>query len=161
MERTYAGIGSRETPGDILEIMKWMGRWFSRQKYTLRSGRAKGADKAFEHGEIYGRKEIFLARHSEDHPEWYTHAMKYHPAWDRCSPWAMDLHARNSAIVLGENLDTPVDFIVCWTKDGKASGGTGQALRIAEDLEIPIYNLFNKDAINRMRQDGLIPEDFK
>lgn len=35
-------------------------------------------------------------------------------------------------------------FVVCWTSDGKDSGGTGQALRIARDRNIPVYNLYNK-----------------
>jgi hypothetical protein len=48
-------------------------------------------------------------------------------------------------IVLGWDLSAPVDFIVCWTKDGKASGGTGQALRLAEDRGIVIENLFFED----------------
>jgi hypothetical protein len=35
--------------------------------------------------------------------------------------------------------------VVCWTSDGKASGGTGQAIRIAKYYEIPTYNLNNKE----------------
>ncbi len=45
--------------------------------------------------------------------------------------------------VLGSDLETPVSFVVCWTIGGKISGGTGQALRIAKDLGIPIFNLEN------------------
>lgn len=45
--------------------------------------------------------------------------------------------------VLGYDLKTPSDMVICWTKDGGASGGTGQALRIAKDYNIPIYNLYN------------------
>lgn len=160
MELTYAGIGSRETPGDILDVMYRLGDFFSRKKFILRSGHAKGADRAFEHGEKYGRKEIFVAAQSPYHPRWYEHAAKFHPAWERCSPWAQDLHARNSGIMLGENLDSPVDFVVCWTKDGKASGGTGQALRIAKEYNIPVYNLYFKDAIKRLEANGLITKDF-
>ena len=33
--------------------------------------------------------------------------------------------------VLGVSLDSPAEFVLCWTADGEASGGTGQALRIA------------------------------
>ena len=48
--------------------------------------------------------------------------------------------------VLGEDLQTPTSFIVCWTKDGKASGGTGQALRVAKKYDIPVFNLYNENA---------------
>ena len=36
--------------------------------------------------------------------------------------------------------ETPVEFVVCYTKGGKRTGGTGQALRLAEILSIPIYD---------------------
>lgn len=49
--------------------------------------------------------------------------------------------SRNSYQVLEKDLNTPVEFVLCWTKDGKASGGTGQAMRIAKDKNIPIFNL--------------------
>jgi hypothetical protein len=50
---------------------------------------------------------------------------------------------RNMMQVLGKNLDTPVDFVVCWTKNGKDIGGTGAAIRCAWDHSIPVYNLYN------------------
>ena len=42
----------------------------------------------------------------------------------------------------GDDLKTPSDFVICWTKDGKDTGGTGQAMRIATYYWIPVYNLF-------------------
>lgn len=70
-------------------------------------------------------------------------AAKYHPAWDRCSRGARALHSRNMPQVLGLSLDRPTDVVVAWTIDGKATGGTGQAIRVAEDIEIPVANLKN------------------
>lgn len=46
----YTGIGSRETPAEILEIFEHLGAWFAKKGYTLRSGHADGADAAFENG---------------------------------------------------------------------------------------------------------------
>lgn len=137
----YAGIGSRQTPGNILDLMQGIGRHMSHKGYTLRSGGARGADSAFE--QFAKLKEIFTAYDSQFHPQWFTHASRYHPRWGKLNERAKELHARNSAIILGANLDSPVDFVVCWTADGRASGGTGQALRIAEDLKIPVYNLYD------------------
>ena len=137
----YAGIGSRETPPEVLKIMTEIAAAFSNEGYTLRSGGAVGADIAFERGAT--EREILRAHDTDSHPEWVDHASGFHPAWDKCSNYAKKLHARNSAIILGKGLDAPVSFVVCWTKDGKATGGTGQALRIAERLSIPIFNLFN------------------
>jgi len=38
-------------------------------------------------------------------------------------------------------LKDPSDFIVCYTENGKMKGGTAQALRIAEDYKIPVFNI--------------------
>ena len=46
----YAGIGSRETPIDILHLFKKVAYYLSTKEFILRSGGAKGADKNFEIG---------------------------------------------------------------------------------------------------------------
>lgn len=70
-------------------------------------------------------------------------ASKYHPAWHKCSPGARALHTRNMPQVLGLDLAQKSDLVVCWTVDGKDTGGTGQAMRIAKDIGVPIANLKN------------------
>ncbi|MBF85163.1 MAG: hypothetical protein CL489_11940, partial [Acidobacteria bacterium] len=107
----YAGVGSRETPEDVLLTMKQTARALEVQGYTLRSGGALGADTAFYRGvEDYRKTEIFLA-------DLCTNAAmelsgKLHPAWSRCSEYAKKLHGRNAMILLGEDLETPVDFVL-------------------------------------------------
>lgn len=156
--RAYAGIGSRRTPKEILDLMVQIGEWLARKGYTLRSGGADGADSAFERGcdKAKGAKEIFLPwRGFNNNPSpLYTidpvamnMAAGYHPAWGRCSPGAQKLHARNVHQVLGKTLKSPVKFIVCWT-DG--TGGTEQALRIARHLGIKIVNLYEKEWLDRI-----------
>ncbi|PZR90892.1 MAG: hypothetical protein DI537_17555 [Stutzerimonas stutzeri] len=68
-------------------------------------------------------------------------ARHFHPAWDRCSQGAKKLHMRNVPQVLGQTLSSPARFVLCWTKDGGATGGTGQAIRIADAIGIPVLNL--------------------
>src|SRR3546814_17420025 len=57
-------------------------------------------------------------------------AAKHHPAWDRLKESAQNLHTRNMGQVLGPKLDKPARFLLPWTVDGGATGGTGQAIRI-------------------------------
>lgn len=161
MMNYYAGIGSRETPDHILNIMHHIGAYLADQKWTLRSGAASGADASFEEGakrqggetEIYLPWEGFNFSESKLHPKAYPFSDEekeftaaYHPAWKKCSPSARLLHQRNTRIVVGlealhgENV-TPVKFIVAWTENGALKGGTAQALRIATALNIPIINL--------------------
>lgn len=136
----YAGIGSRETPGPILLEMQSIAMQLALRGFALRSGKAEGADAAFEKGcTVVGGRKV-LRTHTDWAPA-IAHAMHYHPAWDRCSDIAKALHARNSLVMMGDDLDLSVSFVVCWTPDGNVTGGTGQALRIAHAESIPVFNL--------------------
>lgn len=156
----YTGIGSRETPQDIQLTMTKIASYLGKRGYTLRSGGAEGADLAFEKGCLYNMpKEIFIpwkgfngskATFLEITKPALEMAAKYHPAWPKLKPSVQNIMARNCYQMLGYDLNTPTDFVVCWTKDGGATGGTGQALRIAADLNIEIFNLFDKDAKERL-----------
>jgi hypothetical protein len=68
-------------------------------------------------------------------------AKSIHPAWRRLSLGARKLHIRNCYQVLGQDLRTPSSFILCWTPDGSGSGGTGQAIRLAKERGIPVYDM--------------------
>ena len=142
----YAGIGARSTPSNVLQHMTNMAKVFKNRGFILRSGGAVGADQAFHRGAGYS-SEIFEASsvhsYSTRFSLCYEIASRYHPRWSRCSKYAKKLHMRNVMILLGEDLDKPVDFVVCWTKDGDAIGGTGQSIRMARSPEynIPVYNL--------------------
>lgn len=62
-------------------------------------------------------------------------------AWDDLSWGTMALMARNVHQVLGHDCATPSRFVICWTADGKDSGGTGFACRVAREHDIPVFNL--------------------
>jgi hypothetical protein len=141
MAKYYAGIGSRKTPEMVLASMAYHARYLS-DIWTLRSGGAKGADSIFEASAILheGKTEIFKGEDATEDARQIT--AQYHPAWEKCTPYVRNLHARNVQILLGRNLDTPVEFVICYTKDGKDIGGTGQSIRIAKDRGIPVFNLY-------------------
>jgi hypothetical protein len=144
----YAGIGSRQTPPEVMEIMTSVSYWLSSLDYTLRSGGAKGADTAFERGS--SKSDIFLPWKGFNgntgplHPLTELHtqiAKEHHPIWDRLTPPVQKMHSRNVAQVLGLDCKTPSDFVLCYTPNGSGSGGTGQALRIAKNYNIPIFDM--------------------
>jgi len=134
----YAGIGSRQSPNDILKLMSEIASKLANEQWILRSGGAKGADKAFESwaGEL---KEIYRPKHTT--PEAMKLAMEHHPAPQHCNDYVRKLHGRNAIIVLGLDLITPVKFVACWTYKGNLQGGTALGMRIAEANNIPVFNL--------------------
>lgn len=150
--KRYAGIGSRETPEDTLKAMRSIGKYLATHQCHLRSGGAKGADTAFEEGcdLVSGSKQIFLPYRNfnrNESPffivtrEARLLAKHFHPAWEHLGDKGRDFMGRNAYQVLGLGLSTPVDFIVCWTLNGRKEGGTGQALRMADHYRIPVINL--------------------
>lgn len=160
----YAGIGSRNTPEYVLEQMCLIGQQLA-DKWILRSGHADGADTAFEMGCIHnhGKKEIFIpwfgfngAPNNEEYirpkatQELADFASNFHPAWSSCSDTVKLMHMRNCCQILGRHGDAPVDMVICWTKEGKRGGGTGQALRIAEHFYIPIFDLAVEGAAQKL-----------
>lgn len=154
----YAGIGSRQTPPHILQEMTRIAEWLGSDEshsLTLRSGGASGADTAFASGAY--SKDIYLPWRGfnnitdgivcGDDLRLQAIAAQYHPNWPACSRGARALHTRNVAQILGHLPTSPrSSFVVCYTPDGLASGGTGQAIRIALAHNIPVFNLFHKDA---------------
>ena len=165
----YAGIGSRETPVELKETMKNLGACLSENGYILRSGNARGADKWFSDGcdKVNGNSEIFLPfkdfggghKHSilinnknllreateimkSIKPKSYTWNSKNTP-----------YHRRNVFQILGVNLNTPVDFVICYTNTGSETeydvinrhetSGTSMAIVLADRLDIPVINMYN------------------
>jgi len=152
MTRYYAGIGSRETPRAVLMAMRYLASELCMKGWILRSGGARGADSAFEDAVPSNMRQIFLPWPGYENkdmsmdiePHHVELAMRMaqenHPAWHKCSDGARNLHARNSLIIMGPEMDTPVDFIACWTVGGLGGGGTGQALRIAKERGIEVFD---------------------
>jgi len=164
----YAGIGSRQTPADVLEKMKFIATELAKSGWILRSGHADGADMAFETGAqaVQGKQEIFLPwwgfnnapKRNVDprfivpiiHLETYNAVATYHPNWEACTMAARKLHCRNANQIFGKELDTPTDMVVCWTPGGEKKGGTAMAITIAERYDIPVFNLAREGSIEAL-----------
>ena len=156
---TYAGIGSRETPVPITKEMVELAKELEGLGFTVNTGTAVRADEAFRKGAT--KKNVFGKEDATDQTK--AIAREIHP-----NPTAVDnmdakygegsterawqMHARNTNQVFGKNLDTPVDFVIAWTKDGGPTGGTGQAIRYATLKGIPVINMFNSNWRDQLKQ---------
>lgn len=175
----YAGIGSRETPEHVQNIMKEIASILERRKLILRSGGAEGADKAFEsgiinneHKEIYrpdyyfksGKKNYY---EKEDLEFGDRMVKEYHPSKGKMKNiHAYKLHARNTYQIFGCGRDTKNStFVICYTPDGAEiktsvdTGGSGQAIRLANAFDIPVYNLKNYIGVKAIEMVDFILKD--
>ena len=87
------------------------------------------------------RRHLATVRNKDLISETERIASEVHPAWDRCNEWARGMHSRNCHQILGYDLQSPVDAVICWTPDGAVVGGTATAIRIAMKYDIPVFNL--------------------
>ena len=87
------------------------------------------------------RRHLATVRNKDLISETESIASEVHPAWDRCNEWARGMHSRNCHQILGYDLQSPVDAVICWTPDGAVVGGTATAIRIAMKYNIPVFNL--------------------
>ena len=156
-QKYYTGIGSRETPIEVMIRMTTVAHLLRKKYYKLRSGGADGADTAFEAGadnfmEIFLPYKKFNGR--EHNGDQFIDASKLstaykarmvaediHPAWGSMTDGGKKLHTRNVFQVLGRGLNYPSAFLICWTLDGRTKGGTRTAIVLAERNSVPVYNL--------------------
>jgi hypothetical protein len=169
----YAGVGSRETPKDILVLMEQLANRLREDAFVLRTGHAPGADQAFERGAgaaaqiflpwaTFEQDVAFNASRDPEKPEVVNYpkifdgptaeaadiVYRIHPMWDSLKPGARKLHARNAHQILGplpQSRPTPVEFVICWTPDAAIVGGTATAIKIAKERDIPVWNLADED----------------
>lgn len=170
-KKAYAGIGSRRTPKPILDMMTQVATKLEALGFMLYSGGAPGADLAFEKGVLHSEnKKIFIPKAGFNNStsslynldeRTFPIAAQHHIHWNKMKPYTKNLMARNVHQILGENLDEPISFVLCYTPDGCEShktrsyesggtGGTGLAISVASSLGIPVFNLANNDTYNRI-----------
>ena len=166
--KVYAGIGSRKLAKEEIGLCYALGALLATKGYTLRTGAAQGADKAFAEGSLsvggrvilclpwdsyergwvqWAKEHGAVVRVLQDTDERaFLSVDKYHPAPHRLSSGAKALHARNWLIVAG------VDFVVAWPKPNQygALGGTGQGIKIAQSKNIHVTNMNDPKQFNRI-----------
>jgi hypothetical protein len=150
-----------------------IGQRLAYKGWTLRSGRAQGADQAFEYGcDIsQGEKEIYLPWSNfpgdghYDYPEQFLKAsillngpsqvaieLAYMTLgddhWKRLTQGGHKLHARNMHQVLGHDLNAPADMLICWAKPKgmHVEGGTNTAWKLGKLQEgsTRCFNLYHE-----------------
>ena len=165
-----AGIGARITSTYLMERLRQLAIYLASCGFILRSGGAEGADTACEIGALCGGSQVELWLPWPNYrdricPGFYPDIQHFeiaatlHPVWEHLPRYTKYLHARNVGQILGQDCNTPVEFVICWTADGceseatrtKHTGGTGTAITLASRHNIPVFNLQNDDTMERIQ----------
>lgn len=172
--------------------------YMAEHNWVLRSGGANGADTAFETG-AGEKKEIYLPFRRfnnnisplfipsillDERAEilakkvWnnrFTSNMVY-VSWASLKDSTKKFMIRNMYQLCGRDLTTMSRVVICWTADGKSSGGTGQAIHgvemmrrhqegklLKEKRPVPqVVNLYNTSSIEFIRdilRNNINPEN--
>lgn len=164
MNKFYAGIGSRQTPFDVMYKMTCIAGRLHELGFILRTGGATGADAAFIRATVpmelylpwdgfnghyvrsyYGEQKAYAGLIPNMEDDAYTLARSFHPKFDSLTKPAQILIARNAYQIFGWHVGNQIThsswFVLCWTEGGRGGGGTGQAIRIANYCNIPVFDL--------------------
>lgn len=177
----YGGVGSRDTPDEILTVMKQLGAKLCDAGYLGMSGEADGADIAFHDGARQSKyyREIGFAAYLpyngmrvsrtpdliyEDHSRGIYDASKF-MQWERAKQFAYEargsfeglgrggiaLHTRNAFQVLSPSLESPVNRLLCWAKPV----GDGSKVRGGTNTAVQIARRFHIPVVNLYYEEQL------
>lgn len=166
-DRYYTGIGSRKAPLPILKRAQALGKELALEGFIGRSGKAEGMDEAFMRG--FGdagigsfinylpypsfRESLLAPSGCVDVSFYPEHIWKeailiarevYGKGWFEITPGARDLHTRNVFQVLGDDLETPSEFVLYWAESkgrNAVKGGTNTAFQVARKFNIPTFKI--------------------
>lgn len=148
MTKYYTGIGSRNTPPDMLSLMTAIAWKYNELGYRLRSGGAMGADTAFQLGSGKNCNIYVPLPHSYGTKQWQKWeglakevCESFNLNLSSMKPFTQYLIIRNMPQVIGLDGEPLSERVVCWTPNGEMVGGTRYALRLAEMRNVPIFNL--------------------
>jgi hypothetical protein len=174
--RKIACIGSRNFRNeDDEKLCKIIGYFIASKNIQVASGNAEGCDQAYAKGanEVneslvhlylvnenhnkYAIKTGNQLYYTKDHPEWVDIARRNHPTYKYQSEYVQNLFNRNVGIILNSNL------VIALPNSNKASGGgTGHGIRVAEEFNIPVLNLLDKEVAQSLKifiKSNLLSED--
>jgi hypothetical protein len=145
-ERSAAIIGTRNPDADQILIARDAAKWCNAKQLRVRTGAALGIDMvamtyatkltvvlpwaSYNRNIIPPHAEVLVYDPSK-HDPWTESVARLHPAPLALTRGAISLHARNYGIV------EPVSVVFA-LPDERGEGGTGQGIRVAKSLGIPV-----------------------
>lgn len=170
---SYAGIGSRSITEQEKLIIQKTASELSKKDILLYSGNAPGSDINFQIGSnckcvLYLPWKNFNTAEYDvnkcinhfivgDTKDGIESVLKFHPNPKSLSKGAKALMSRNFHQIVGYATFPQVSFVLCCANYKcvedkiQVDGGTGQAVRIANSLNIPVFNIRKPNWLNDLK----------
>lgn len=159
--------GNKDAPPEILNKIKELVTFLSEAGLTIRTGCDGAVELAADDAATLKRERILPWRdfaEKESKMTWneeraFVVAKMHHPTYDTMKKGVQHILGKNARLVLGDKMKSPARFILIWTEDGaehatqktSKTGLTGHIIAIASASGVPIYNLGNPTAEQRLR----------
>jgi len=175
MVRYYTGIGSRNISAREQRIIKLIAQLLREKGFIVYSGNAKGADIAFQEGSdgeclislpwsgfnkyLYDYENRSIDRlivpnvYTPDFKDGLDSVEVFHHNPKKLDDRGKRLMVRNYYQVTGFNNYPKSEIVICCADEddrGRVMGGTGQAVRIAKSMKIPVINI--REEINWLKR---------
>ena len=175
--RQYLAISNEGVPDSVLERVRVISKKLKEMGYTHRDLASPSRDKmngvatlgaedkvaiytawaGYGKDDINDRSKIVVHAPSE---KAYRIATKYNTSFNKLKPAIRAFIARDMAALLGEDSNTPIDFLLCWTENGEEkkkelttnTGKLRNMIYLCNEFNIPVFNLGKSDAIDRFKQ---------
>lgn len=169
---SVAFMGDKNTPEIILSLIPSLVRDFEQLKFKVRGGADGPVELAATEAARKDTLECIMAWKSFNESlgtqpyakTWNTEAAKhvakkFHKAYDMLPDGTKSILAKNARMVMGDKMRSPATALIIWTPDGvesglqvtRESGYAAHAISIASAARVPVFNLKNNDAEQRIR----------
>ena len=163
--KPYACTGNQNCPPEIMEKFVRIAKKLEELGYTARVGGMDGIEDTVE--KAINKKEVHLpfkdfnqkqSKFTYNSERAFAVAKMFHPTFDSMKKGVQCFLAKNARLLLGDRMNSPALFLVCWSEDGVESGKmktnqtgfAGHPIAIAGALGIPIFNLARPDTEDRI-----------
>lgn len=163
---SVAFMGNKEPPEEILSKIRSLIPFLESKGFTIRTG----ADGVIEEtaDAVAVKKEFIIpwkGFNEKESPLYWSierahHIAKmFHPTYDQMKKGVHGILAKNARMVMGHKMMSPATLFIVWTPDGvekakevvAATGFSGHAIKIACAAGVPVFNLGNQSAEQRVR----------
>jgi len=149
--KTYAGLGCKDVSEGAEGVITQVAKGMYQSGYNLRTGSNTGAQKAFVKGA--GKYDIVNPFQYNISQYAFDLAQGNAPRWSTLSQPMKKVLASQAHIILGDNLDTPVQLVLMW-ENNDDSDAARFVRRLAASYYIPVYNLSGYGVMEIMQALG-------
>lgn len=160
--------GNFKAPDQLVPIIREMGDLLQQHGFTVRASNMDGFDKfvinQVRNCEMHipwkGFGEMQEAASSFNTDEVKEFSKRFLPEWENIKDSQRAFYCKNTRLVLGKRLDQPCQIAIIWSEDGvegpsnrsQYSGHAGHTAAICHAMRIPVINISNPDAVQRLRR---------